>query len=204
MPPVLNDTSRTTCRSLYTSFGFSFLFMPSQPRMQFNRRDSTGEKIELAKSINGQACRINTLLFQNKRLWTIKVGDKTFDVLDISQLSQANQQVKVIKAAIQRRPRQGTPRKWRGYRLWSTKDGRKIEQISKENNSPAEWNWRGKNRVYMIEIWGEIRVYLQLMKLLTAPPSWAPLATLPWLQYPTQCSSHPTRKQIDLVLQAVK
>ncbi len=60
MPPVLNDTSRTTCRSLYTSFGISFLFMPSQPRMQFNRRDSTGEKIELAKSINGQACRINT------------------------------------------------------------------------------------------------------------------------------------------------
>jgi len=49
--------------------------------------------------------------FQNKRLWTIKVGDKTFDVLDISQLSQANQQVKVIKAGIQRRPRQGTPRK---------------------------------------------------------------------------------------------
>jgi hypothetical protein len=27
---------------------------------------------------------------------------------------------------------------------------------------------------------------------------------LPWLQYTTQCSSHPTCKQIDLVLQAVK
>ncbi len=117
-------------------------FMPSQPRRQFNRRNSTGEKIELAKAINGQACRINSLLFQNKMLWTIKVGDKTFDVLDISQLSQANQQVKVIIAVIQRRPRQGTPGKWRGHRLWSTKDGRKIEQISKENNSPAEWNWR--------------------------------------------------------------
>ncbi len=68
MPPVLNNTSRTTCRSFYTSFGIPFLFMPSQPRMQFNRRDSTGEKIELPKSINGQACRINTLLFSKQEV----------------------------------------------------------------------------------------------------------------------------------------
>jgi hypothetical protein len=68
MPPVLNETSRTTCRSLYTSFGIPFLFMPSQRRRQFNRRDSTGEKIELAKSINGQACRINTFLFSKQEV----------------------------------------------------------------------------------------------------------------------------------------